>query len=129
MREGADLTVITYGATVVSSVQAAKRLSDTGVAEVEVIDLRSLAPYDWDTIATSVKKTGRALVVYEDCISFGYGAEIAARIGDELFAFLDAPVRRVAGKDSFVAYAPVLEDVILPQGDSIMAGMKDLLAY
>ena len=99
------------------------------MAEIEVIDLRSLAPYDWDAIAASVKKTGRALVVYEDCLSFGYGAEIAARIGDQLFAYLDAPVRRVAGKDSFVAYAPVLEEVILPQVDTIMAGMKDLLAY
>ena len=129
VREGADLTVITYGATVVRAAQAAKRLADAGVAEVEVIDLRSLAPYDWEAIAASVKKTGRALVVHEDCISFGYGAEIAARIGDELFAFLDAPVRRVAARDSFVAYAPVLEDVILPQVDSIMAGMKDLLAF
>ena len=129
VRGGSDLTVITYGATVVRSVQAAKRLADTGVAEIEVIDLRSLAPYDWDAIAASVKKTGRALVVYEDCLSFGYGAEIAARIGDQLFAYLDAPVRRVAGKDSFVAYAPVLEEVILPQVDTIMAGMKDLLAY
>jgi len=129
VREGTDLTVITYGATVVRSAQAAKRLADTGVAEVEVIDLRTLAPYDWDTIAASVKRTGRALVVYEDCISFGYGAEIAARIGDELFAYLDAPVRRVAAKDSFVAYAPVLEDVILPQVSTIMASMKELLAY
>ena len=77
---------------VVRAAQAAKRLADAGVAEVEVIDLRSLAPYDWEAIAASVKKTGRALVVHEDCISFGYGAEIAARIGDELFAFLDAPV-------------------------------------
>jgi 2-oxoisovalerate dehydrogenase E1 component len=76
-----------------------------------------------------VKKTHRALVVYEDCLSFGYGAEIAARIGEELFAYLDAPVRRVAGKDTFVAYAPTLEDVILPQVDSILAGFKDLLAY
>jgi 2-oxoisovalerate dehydrogenase E1 component len=128
-REGRDLTVVTYGATVVRSVQAAKRLSDSGGGEVEVLDLRSLAPYDWNAVAASVKKTGRALVVYEDNVSFGYGAEIAARIADELFPHLDAPVRRVAARDSFVAYAPVLEDVILPQVDSILAGMKDLLAY
>jgi 2-oxoisovalerate dehydrogenase E1 component len=76
-----------------------------------------------------VKKTQRALVVHEDCMSFGYGAEIAARIADELFAYLDAPVRRVAGKDSFVAYAPRLEEEILPQVDSILAGMKALLAF
>ncbi len=128
-REGRDLTVITYGATVARSLQAAKRLADTGGGEVEVLDLRSLSPYDWDAIAASVRKTSRALVVYEDCISFGYGAEIAARIADELFEDLDAPVRRVAAKDSFVAYAPVLEDVILPQMDTILAAMKALLAY
>jgi 2-oxoisovalerate dehydrogenase E1 component len=113
----------------VRSMQAAKRLADSGGGEVEVIDLRSLAPYDWEAVATSVRKTHRALVVYEDVLSFGYGAEIAARIADELFAHLDAPVRRVGAKDSFVAYAPVLEDVILPQVDSILAAMKDLLAY
>jgi 2-oxoisovalerate dehydrogenase E1 component len=129
VREGSDLTVVTYGATVIRSVQAAKRLADSGGGEVEVLDLRSLAPYDWDAVASSVKKTHRALVVYEDCLSFGYGAEIAARIGEELFAYLDAPVRRVAGKDTFVAYAPTLEDAILPQVDSILAGLKDLLAY
>ncbi len=129
VRPGSDLTVVTYGATVVRSVQAAKRLADTGGGEVEVIDLRSLAPYDWETIAASVTRTGRALVVYEDSLSFGYGAEIAARIGDELFAHLDAPVRRVAGKDTFVAYAPVLEDVILPQVETIQAAMKSLLAF
>jgi 2-oxoisovalerate dehydrogenase E1 component len=128
-REGRDLTVVTYGATVVRSVQAAKRLADTGGGEVEVLDLRSLAPYDWAAIATSIRKTGRALIVYEDCVSFGYGAEIAARIADELFAHLDAPVRRSAAKDSFVAYAPVLEDAILPQVDTILADMKALLAY
>ncbi|HVN74692.1 MAG TPA: dehydrogenase E1 component subunit alpha/beta [Thermoanaerobaculaceae bacterium] len=128
-REGADLTVVTYGATVVRSLQAAKRLADTGAGDVEVIDLRSLAPYDWEAIAGSVRKTGRALVVYEDTISFGYGAEIAARIGDELFAYLDAPVRRVAAKDAFVGYAPSLEDVTLPQVETIQAGMRDLLAF
>jgi 2-oxoisovalerate dehydrogenase E1 component len=129
VREGSDLTVITYGATVVRSVHAAKRLADTGGGEVEIIDLRSLAPYDWGAIEASVTKTGRALVVYEDSLSFGYGAEIAARIGDELFAYLDAPVRRVAGKDSFVAYAPTLEEVILPQVDRIMGAMRELLAF
>lgn len=129
VREGGDLTVITYGATVVRSLQAAKRLADSGGGDVEVLDLRSLAPYDWEAVAASVKRTHRALVVYEDCISFGYGAEIAARIADELFAHLDAPVRRVAGKDSFVAYAPTLEDVILPQVDRILAGIRELLLF
>jgi 2-oxoisovalerate dehydrogenase E1 component len=129
VREGRDLTVITYGATVVRSLQAAKRLADTGGGDVEVIDLRSLAPYDWEAVSASVRKTGRALVVHEDCLSFGYGAEIAARIADELFLELDAPVRRLAGKDTFVAYAPVLEDVILPQVETILVAMKQLLAY
>ncbi|HQU34652.1 MAG TPA: transketolase C-terminal domain-containing protein, partial [Thermoanaerobaculaceae bacterium] len=124
VRDGSDLSVITYGATVVRALHAAKRLADTGGGSVEVLDLRSLAPYDWDAVAASVKKTGRALVVHEDCLSFGYGAEIAARIADELFLDLDAPVRRVAAKDSFVAYAPVLEDVILPQAETILAAMK-----
>ncbi len=129
VRAGDDLTVITYGATVVRSVQAAKRLAALTGKEAEVIDLRSLSPYDWEAIAASVKRTGRALVVHEDCISWGFGAEIAARIGDELFPFLDAPVRRVAGLDTFVAYAPSLEDVILPQPERILAGMEALLAY
>jgi 2-oxoisovalerate dehydrogenase E1 component len=129
VREGSDLTVITYGATVVRSVQSAKRLADSEGREVEILDLRSLAPYDWESIATSVKKTARVLVVYEDCVSFGYGAEIAARIGDELFAYLDAPVRRSAAKDTFVAYAPALEDAILPQVETILADMKSILAY
>ena len=80
-----------------------------------MIDLRTLSPYDWEAIATSVSKTSRALVVHEDMLSWGYGAEIAARIADELFDQLDAPVRRVAAKDSFVAYQPIVEDVILPQ--------------
>jgi 2-oxoisovalerate dehydrogenase E1 component len=93
---------------------------------VELIDLRTLSPYDWETIATSVKKTSRALVVHEDMLSWGYGAEIAARIADELFFDLDAPVRRVAAKDTFVAYQPIIEDVILPQADDIMKGMLEL---
>lgn len=128
VREGEDLTIITYGATVVRSLAAAKLLAEEGV-EVEILDLRSLAPYDWEAIARSVKKTNRALVVHEDCLSFGYGAEIAARIADELFAYLDAPVRRVAAKDSFVPYAPELEDVVLPQVEDVFRAAKDLLAF
>jgi 2-oxoisovalerate dehydrogenase E1 component len=127
VREGKDLTVITYGATVVRCLAAAKLLAEEGF-EAEILDLRSLAPYDWEAIAISVSKTNRALVVHEDCLSFGYGAEIAARIADELFFALDAPVRRLAGKDSFVPYAPQLEDVVLPQVEDILAAMKDLLA-
>jgi 2-oxoisovalerate dehydrogenase E1 component len=128
-RKGDDLTVITYGATVVRSVQAARRLEEEAGATVDVLDLRSLAPYDWEAVAESVRRTSRALVVHEDCRSFGYGAEIAARIGDELFADLDAPVRRVGARDTFVAYAPSLEEVILPQPDTILAAMRDILEY
>jgi len=129
VRDGGDLTVVTYGATVVRSVQAARRLAEESGAEAEVLDLRSLAPYDWEAIAESVRRTHRALVVHEDTLSFGYGAEIAARIGDELFPYLDAPVRRCAAKDVFVAYAPVVEEVTLPQPESILDAMRDLTRY
>ena len=97
--------------------------------KVELIDLRSLNPFDWETIAASVAKTNRALVAYEDTLSWGYGAEIAARIADQLFDQLDAPVRRVAAKDTFVAYQPILEDAILPQPNDLYLAMKELAQY
>jgi 2-oxoisovalerate dehydrogenase E1 component len=128
-REGTDLTVVTYGATLPRALQAAQELEREQGAKAEVIDLRTLSPYDWDAIATSVSKTSRVLVVHEDMLSWGYGAEIAARIADELFDQLDAPVRRVAAKDSFVAYQPILEDVILPQMKDILQGMRDVIRY
>jgi 2-oxoisovalerate dehydrogenase E1 component len=127
VREGHDLTVVTYGATVVRSVQAAKRLEEESGVTVDVLDLRSLAPYDWEAIAESVRRTSRVLIVHEDIVPFGFGAEIAARIADELFHDLDAPVRRVGAKDTFVAYAPALEEAILPQPDSILGAMRDLM--
>ncbi len=126
VKEGSDMTVITYGATVPRSLQAAQRMEREHGLKVEIIDLRTLSPYDWEAIATSVKKTNRVMVVHEDMLSWGYGAEIAARIADELFFDLDAPVRRIAAKDTFVAYQPVLEDVILPQADDILEGMLQL---
>ena len=129
VREGTDLTVVTYGATVQRSLVAAKAMEEEHGISVEVIDLRSLSPVDWDTIYTSVKKTSRVMVVYEDALSWGYGAEIAARVADETFAYLDAPVRRVAATDTFVAYAPELEDVILPQVDRIKGAMEELLRF
>jgi 2-oxoisovalerate dehydrogenase E1 component len=128
VREGSDLTIITYGSLVVRSLQAAKRLEKEGL-QVEILDLRSLQPYDWDLISASVKKTSRALIAYEDHVSWGYGAEIAARIADELFDFLDAPVRRVAGKDLFVPYHPVLEAAVLPQPEDIVRAARELAAY
>ncbi len=129
VREGTDLTVVTYGATLPRALQAAQELERELGAKAEVIDLRTLNPYDWDAIATSVGKTSRVLVVHEDMLSWGYGAEIAARIADELFGQLDAPVRRVAAKDSFVAYQPLLEDEILPQMHDILQGMRELMRY
>jgi len=128
VRAGGDLTVVTYGALVERSLRAAKVLAEQG-AGVEVIDLRSLNPFDWETVAASVGKTGKVVVAYEDPLSFGYGAEIAALIADRLFEFLDAPVRRVAALDTFVAYEPGLEDRILPQVDDLVRAMKELSAY
>lgn len=129
VREGQHLTVVTYGALVQKSVLAAKTIAEQHGLEVEVIDLRSLAPYDWETIAASVKKTSKAIVAHEDCISFGYGAEIAARISDELFEYLDGPVRRIGATDTFVAYSPLLEDVILPQTDGLAKSFLELARY
>jgi 2-oxoisovalerate dehydrogenase E1 component len=126
---GTDLTVITYGAVVPRALQAAQKLEREQGVKVELIDLRSLNPFDWDTIAESVSKTNRALVAYEDTLSWGYGAEIAARIADKLFDKLDAPVRRVAAKDVFVAYQPILEDAILPQPNDLFLAMKELSEY
>ena len=126
---GTDATVVTYGATVHRSVVAAKRLAEESGRSVEVIDLRSLAPYDWNAIASSVKKTNRLLVVHEDWVTHGYGAEIAARAADELFERLDAPVRRVGARDAFCGYAPRLEDATLPQSEEIHDALVALLNY
>ena len=129
VQPGTDLTVITYGAVVPRALQAAQKLEREQGVKVELIDLRCLSPFDWETIAASVEKTNRALVAYEDTLSWGYGAEIAARIADQLFDHLDAPVRRVAAKDVFVAYQPILEDAILPQAEDLLRAMKELSEY
>ena len=128
VREGKDLTIITYGAMVQRSLVAAKQAEQEGTS-VEIIDLRSLLPYDWDAIVESVQKTNRVIVAHEDPLSFGYGAEIAARISGELFQDLDAPVRRVCALDTFVAYAPQLEDAILPQSSDVAKAIAELKAY
>ena len=128
VREGSDLSIITYGAVVHRAEVAAASLAREGIF-VEILDLRSLSPYDWDAIAASVTKTNRVIVAYEDARSWGYGAEIAARIADELFGELDAPVRRIAATDTFVAYQPKLEDEILPQTEDIVRAAKDLAQY
>ena len=129
VRPGHDLTVVTYGAVVPRALQAAQRLDRENGVSVELIDLRTLSPYDWEAIATSVSKTSRVLVAHEDMLSWGYGAEIAARIADELFDHLDAPVKRVAAKDTFVAYQPILEDEILPQAEDLYQAMAQLANY
>ena len=128
VREGTDLSIITYGALVQRSLVAAKQAEQEGVS-VEIIDLRSLVPYDWNAIVESVKKTNRVIVAHEDSLSFGYGAELAARIADELFEHLDAPVRRVCALDTFVGYAPQLEDAILPQIADVAKAISELHKY
>jgi len=128
-KEGTDITIVTYGATVPRSLQAAQRIEREQGISVEVLDLRTLNPYDFEAIAASVSKTSRVLIVHEDMQSWGYGAEIAARIASELFDKLDAPVQRVAAKDTFVAYQPQLENVILPQADDIFAAIQKLSEY
>ena len=128
-REGSDATVVTYGATLPRTLQAVQRLEREQGISVEVLDLRTLNPYDFEAIATSVRKTSRVLVVHEDMLSWGYGAEIAARIASELFSDLDAPVERLAAKDTFVAYQPLLEAAILPQAEDIFAALVKLCKY
>jgi len=128
VREGSDISIITYGALVQRSLVAAKQAEQQGIS-VEIIDLRTLNPYDWNAISESVKKTSRVIVAHEDTMSWGYGAEIAARISNELFEYLDAPVRRVAALDSFVAYAPQLEDAILPQVADVLKAIAELHSY
>jgi 2-oxoisovalerate dehydrogenase E1 component len=129
VKEGKDLTVVTYGAVVPRALQAAQRMERELGVSVELLDLRSLSPYDWEAIATSVKKTSKVIVAHEDMRSWGYGAEIAARIGEELFDSLDAPVRRVGAMDTFVGYQPLLEDVILPQERHLFEAMSELARY
>jgi 2-oxoisovalerate dehydrogenase E1 component len=126
---GKDITIVTYGAAVPRVLKAAHRAKAELQLDVEVIDLRTLSPYDWEAIATSVKKTSRVIVAHEDMLSWGYGAEIAARIADELFEDLDAPVRRVAGMDTFVAYQPILENEILPQPEHFFRAIAELARF
>jgi len=129
VRPGKDLTLVTYGAVVPRALQAAERAHRENGIDVEILDLRTLSPYDWEAIATSVHKTSRVIVAHEDMLSWGYGAEIAARIADELFEDLDAPVKRVGSMDTFVAYQPQLEDAILPQPETILRAIRELRAY
>jgi 2-oxoisovalerate dehydrogenase E1 component len=126
VREGTDVTIVTYGATVQRAFTAANQIAEAGGPSAEVIDLRSLSPWDQDAVYESVRKTSRVIVLYEDAISWGYGAEIAARIADDCFAWLDAPVRRVASTDTYVGYAPRLEDAILPQVEDVKRALEEI---
>ena len=129
VRPGKHITLVTYGAIVPRAMQAAELAHRQHGIDVEILDLRTLSPYDWEAIATSVRKTSRVIMAHEDMLSWGYGAEIAARIADDLFDDLDAPVKRIGSMDTFVAYQPILEDAILPQPDTILKAIVDLKAY
>ncbi|MFK7844211.1 MAG: thiamine pyrophosphate-dependent enzyme [Rhodothermales bacterium] len=128
VKEGTDLSIITYGFMVHKALAAAKTVEKEGVS-VEVIDLRSLVPVDSEAILASVRKTGRALVLYEDHEFLGYGAEICAQIADKAFADLDAPVRRVAGKFTYIPFADPLERAVLPQDKNILDAVRELLSW
>jgi 2-oxoisovalerate dehydrogenase E1 component len=128
LKQGTDVTIVTYGATVNRALVAAREVAERGIS-VEVIDLRTLSPWDKELVFTSVKKTSRVIVAHEDSLSWGYGAEIAAAIADECFAWLDAPVKRVASTDTFVGYAPQLEDAILPQTSTFVRAYEDIMGF
>ncbi len=128
VREGTDVTVVTYGATVQRAFAAANQVAEQGIS-VEVIDLRSLSPWDQEAVYASVRKTSRVIVAYEDALSWGYGSEIASRIADDCFAWLDAPVRRIGSTDTFVGYAPQLEDAILPQVEDFRTAYEEIVMF
>ena len=128
VRAGDQVSVITYGAVVQRAMQAAGVLAREGI-ELEIVDLRSLSPYDWEAVAATVRKTNRVIIAYEDMMTGGYGAEIAARIAEELFEELDAPLKRVAAEDVFCAYQPALEEVILPQAEDIVRTARELAKF
>jgi 2-oxoisovalerate dehydrogenase E1 component len=130
VRPGRDLTLVTYGALVERSRKAVRQLEKDGrPVDVEIIDLRTLNPLDMETVSASVQRTNKIIVAYEDAKSFGFGAEISARIADEVFEWLDGPVRRVTSTDTFVGYAPSLEEAVLPQVDDIAEAIAELAAY
>ena len=127
-REGTDLTIVTWGAIVYKALNVAKALEKEGVS-VEVVDVRSILPFDRETVLASARKTGRVLVAYEDHEFMGFGAEVAAQVSDAAFGHLDAPVKRVGGAFSSIPYADALEKAVLPQDDDVLAAARDLLAY
>jgi 2-oxoisovalerate dehydrogenase E1 component len=127
-REGTDIAILTWGALVQRSLLAAQQAEKDGISAA-VFDLRTIIPYDWNGIAELVKRTNRVIIVHEDQLTCGFGAEIAARIGDELFEYLDAPIKRIAAMDCPVAYSPDLEEVILPQSGDVLQALRELKKY
>jgi 2-oxoisovalerate dehydrogenase E1 component beta subunit len=127
-REGDDLTLVTWGAMVYTADEAAQQVEGDGIS-VEIIDVRTLAPWDKQAVLESVEKTSKTLVLHEDTLTGGFGAEIAATIAQEAFEHLDAPVRRLAAPDTPVPFAPVLEKAFIPQVDDVVAGIKELAEY
>lgn len=127
-KEGKDLTVVAWGAMVHETNFAAKKLEDEGYS-IEIIDLRTIAPLDMDTVKNSIKKTGKAIVIHEDTLTGGFGAEVSARIAEECFEMLDAPIRRIGAADTPIPYHPVLEKAVLPSRDKLYNSLKDLLMY
>ena len=128
-RAGTDVTLITWGAMVYTAAQAAERLAASDGVSVEIVDLRSVLPWDKEAVLVSVEKTSRALVLHEDTRTAGFGAEIVATIAEEAFELLDAPVKRIAAPDTPVPFAPPLERAFIPQVEDVVAGLKDLAAY
>ena len=128
VREGTDLVIFTWGALVQRSLVAAQQAEKDGL-NVAIVDLRTIVPLDWDTIAAYTKKTNRVIVAHEDQMTAGFGGHIASRIGQELFDELDAPVTRVAALDCPVAYAPVLEEAILPGSADVLKAIRSVAAY
>lgn len=125
-REGSDITIITYSRMTYLCLEAADQVAETGI-NAEVVDLRTLKPLDFDLISESVKKTNNVLIVHEACLTGGFGAEIAAKIGEELFDYLDAPVTRIGAKDVPIPFSPVMEEFVLPQVSDIVEGIKEVL--
>jgi 2-oxoisovalerate dehydrogenase E1 component beta subunit len=128
-REGTDITLVTWGAMVYTAAEAAERVAVSDDVSVEIVDLRSVQPWDREAVLTSVEKTSRALVLHEDTRTGGFGAEIVATIAEEAFESLDAPVKRIAAPDTPVPFAPSLEKAFIPQVEDVVAGIKDLATY
>jgi 2-oxoisovalerate dehydrogenase E1 component beta subunit len=128
-REGDDLTVVTWGAMVYTAAEAAEKVSQEDDISVEIIDLRTLQPWDRKAVLTSVEKTSKALVLHEDTHTGGFGAEIVATIAEDAFEHLDAPVKRITAPDTPVPFSPPLEKAFIPQVEDVMQGMKDLAEY